>query len=94
MNAAYSSHSQVRPELAKAARSDPIRFYQLVRQFRKIQADAGVERQRQMEQLEAGTLDAEARRKIEEEVRQLAVSENLQYALEYTPELFDSVAML
>ena len=47
-----------------------------------------------MEQLKAGTLDAEARRKIEEEVRQLAVSENLQYALEYTPELFDSVAML
>ena len=93
-NAAYSSHSRVRPELANAARFDPIRFYQLVRQFRQIQADAEVESQRQMEQLKAGTIDDEVRRKIEEKVRQLAVLENLEYALEYTPESFDIIAML
>jgi len=85
-------HSQ--PELANAARSDPARFSQLLRQFRQMQADAELERQREMDRLEADPFDVEAQRKIEEAIRQQAVLENMDHALEYSPEAFGRVTML
>jgi len=85
-------HSQ--PELANAARSDPTRFSQLLRQFRQMQTDAEVERQREMDRLEADPFDVEAQRKIEELIRQQAVLENMDHALEYSPEAFGRVTML
>ena len=91
---AHSSHVQAQPELANAARSDPARFSQLLRQFRQMQADAELERQREIIRLEADPFDVEAQRKIEEAIRQQAVLENMEHALEYSPEAFGRVTML
>ena len=88
------SHTQAQPELANAARSDPARFSQLLRQFRQMQADAEIERQREITRLEADPFDIEAQRKIEEAIRQQAVLENMEHALEYSPEAFGRVTML
>ena len=92
--AAHSSRTQAQPELANAARSDPARFSQLLRQFRQMQADAEIERQREIIRLEADPFDIEAQRKIEEAIRQQAVLENMEHALEYSPEAFGRVTML
>lgn len=86
--------TQAQPELAHAARSDPTKFDQLLRQFRQMQADAELERQREIARLEADPYDIEAQRKIEEAIRQQAVLENMEHALEYSPEAFGRVTML
>jgi DNA damage-inducible protein 1 len=59
-----------------------------------MQADAELERQREMDRLEANPFDVEAQRKIEEAIRQQAVLENMEHALEYSPEAFGRVTML
>ena len=95
MNAAHRPHSQVQPELTNAARSDPARFSQLLRQIRQRQADAELERQREMNRLEVEPPDPETQQRIEEEARQWQiVLENLEYAMECTPEFFGKVTML
>ena len=57
---------------------------------------ASIEQQRQVEiaRLNADPYDVEAQRKIEEAIRQEAVLENLEHALEYSPESFGRVTML
>lgn len=59
-----------------------------------MQADAELERQREMDRLEAEPFDVEAQRKIEELIRQQAVFENMEHAMEYSPEAFGRVTML
>ena len=94
-NAVHRSRSQVQPELANAARSDPARFSQLLRQIRQRQADAELERQREMDRLEAEPPDPGTKQRTEEEAKQWqVVLENLEYAMEYTPEFFGKVTML
>lgn len=94
INVPDDPRTQSQPELANAARSDPVRFSQLLRQFRQMQADAHLERQREMDRLEADPFDIEAQQKIEEAIRQQAVLENMEHALEYSPEAFARVNML
>ena len=86
---------QSQPELADAAQHNPARFAELLRQTQQ--------RQRQMEQeraqaeaalMSAEPFDVEAQRRIEEAIRQQAVMENLEHALEYSPESFGRVTML
>jgi DNA damage-inducible protein 1 len=85
---------QTQPELAAAAVSDPQRFSELLRELSSRRADQ--ERQRTLEigRLNADPFDVEAQRRIEEAIRQEAVLENLEHAIEYSPESFGRVTML
>lgn len=75
-----------RPELAEAAASNPSRFAALLRQFRQETQHREVE--------SADPYDMDAQRRIEEAIRQEAIMENLNHALEYSPEFFGRVHML
>ena len=86
--------SQSQPDLANAAQHDPARFAELLRQTRERQYGAELNRQREIEHLNADPFDVEAQRKIEEAIRQQAVLENMEHALEYSPESFGRVMML
>lgn len=80
--------------MAQAARSDPVRFSQLLRLTRERQHQAEQAQQREIMQLNADPYDVEAQRKIEEAIRQQAVMENMEHAIEYSPESFGRVTML
>ncbi|KAI0314797.1 aspartyl protease-domain-containing protein [Amylostereum chailletii] len=81
---------QVQPEIAEAAQSNPARFAELLRQTRQRQTEAEHEIQR----LNDDPFDVEAQRRIEEAIRNQAVMENMEHALEYSPESFGRVTML
>ena len=85
-----TSHNQAQPEIAAAAQSDPARFAELLRQTsaRQLEAD------REIQRLNSNPYDIEAQSRIEEAIRQQAVMENLEHALEYSPESFGRVTML
>lgn len=85
---------QTQPEFAEAAQSNPSRFYELLRQTRERHYQAEVARQHEIELLNADPFNIEAQRKIEEAIRQQAVLENMEHALEYSPESFGTVTML
>ncbi|KAK4704799.1 DNA damage-inducible protein 1, partial [Phenoliferia sp. Uapishka_3] len=82
------------PELAEAAASDPARFRELLSQFSAMQNSAKLQQQHEAELLNADPYDIEAQKKIEEAIRQAAVLENLETAMENMPEAFGSVHML
>ena len=80
----------MQPELAQAARSDPARFASLLRQTRSRHNEADDE----ITRLNSDPYNLEAQKRIEEAIRQQAVMENLEHALEYSPEAFGRVTML
>ncbi|KAF9450167.1 hypothetical protein P691DRAFT_497091 [Macrolepiota fuliginosa MF-IS2] len=85
---------EAQPEIANAAQNDPSRFAALLRQTRERQDHAELQRQHEIERLNADPFDIEAQRKIEEAIRQQAVLENMEHALEFSPESFGRVTML
>ncbi|KAG9080246.1 DNA damage-inducible protein 1, partial [Ceratobasidium sp. 370] len=82
------------PELADAIQSNPQRFAQLLRSHRERQREAELASQREIEALNGDPLNVEAQRRIEENIRWQAVLENLEHAMEYSPEFFGRVIML
>ena len=80
--------------MAAAVRTDPQRFAQLWRELNTRRASIEQQRLAEIERLNANPFDVEAQRKIEEAIRQEAVFENLEHALEYSPESFGRVTML
>lgn len=66
--------------------NDPHRFSQLLAETRT--------QQRQMEDLDRDPFNLEAQKKIEETIRMQAVMENMQNAMEHSPESFGRVIML
>lgn len=91
---ALASLSKVNPELANAARSDPTTFASLLHTTRERQYSADLARQNEIERLNADPFDIEAQRRIEEAIKQQAIFENMEHALEYSPESFGRVTML
>ncbi|KAN0061894.1 DNA damage-inducible protein 1 [Thecaphora frezii] len=84
-----------RPDLAEAAASDPNRFLELIRAERNKMAEAHAARLRvEAELAAADEFDIDAQRRIEEAIRQERVMENLEHAMEYSPESFGRVTML
>ncbi|CAE6494846.1 unnamed protein product [Rhizoctonia solani] len=82
------------PELADAIQNDPQKFSELLRQHRERQREAEIAQQREIATLNADPYDLEAQKRIEEAIRQQAVLENMEHAMEYSPEFFGRVIML
>jgi DNA damage-inducible protein 1 len=74
-----------RPELA-AAIDSPERFAQLYRQMIDQERQEQLERSQRIAKLNADPFDVEAQTKIAEMIREEAVQENLQNAIEHNPE--------
>ncbi|SNX82729.1 related to DNA-damage inducible protein 2 [Melanopsichium pennsylvanicum] len=78
------------PTLADAAANSPTRFLQLLREQRDSMRPVTDARLDDI----TDEFDIEAQRRIEENIRQAAVMENLEHAMEYSPESFGRVTML
>jgi DNA damage-inducible protein 1 len=65
-----------------------------LRQLQERHREVELARLREIEALNADPYDVEAQRRIEEAIRQEAIMENLEHALEYSPEAFGRVTML
>lgn len=79
--------------MAEALHSPP-QFAQLLNQLQRQRYEAELAQQREIEALNANPFNVEAQKKIEEAIAQQAIMENLEHALEYSPEAFGRVTML
>ncbi|ELU38381.1 SNARE binding protein [Rhizoctonia solani AG-1 IA] len=86
-----SSSPQTQPELADAIQNDPQRFGELLRTHRERQRDAELAQQREIAALNSDPYNVDTQRRIEEAIRQQAVLENMEHAMEYSPEFFGRV---
>ncbi|KAI4228458.1 MAG: hypothetical protein L6R36_001649 [Xanthoria steineri] len=80
-------------ELADAVH-DEARWSQIYDRMLRQQQDIEAEKQRELALLNADPFNVEAQAKIEEMIRQERVIENLQHAMDHTPEAFGRVHML
>lgn len=85
---------QSEPEIADAARNDPAKFKQLYNARGERYAAMQREKHQMEELLMADPFDIEAQKKIEEAIRQQQVLENMEHAMEFSPESFGRVTML
>nr|XP_019050749.1 DNA damage-inducible protein 1 [Kwoniella bestiolae CBS 10118]OCF29679.1 DNA damage-inducible protein 1 [Kwoniella bestiolae CBS 10118] len=82
------------PETYQAIQGGTQSFKQALLRAQQRQRSAAAEKQRQIELLNADPYDIEAQKKIEEAIRMEGVMENMQHAMEYSPESFGNVTML
>ncbi|OCF42842.1 DNA damage-inducible protein 1 [Kwoniella heveanensis CBS 569] len=82
------------PETYAAVQGGTQSFKAALQRAQQRQRAAAIEKNRQIELLNADPYDIEAQKKIEEAIRQEAVLENMQHAMEYSPESFGNVTML
>lgn len=88
-------NSQTHPAIAEAVSSSPAEFFRLLSQQARTAAEAQRARQQaEMDLAAADEFDVDAQRKIEEAIREERVMENLEHAMEYSPESFGRVTML
>ena len=80
------------PQLAEAAANSPTRFLELIRAQRDQMAQAAGASSA-LDDI-TDEFDIDAQRRIEENIRQQRVMENLEHAMEYSPESFGRVTML
>lgn len=85
--------SKTQPELI-AALNDPHQFSQVLQQTSQRRYQADLQRQAEIAKLNEDPFNVDAQRKIEELIRREAVEENMQHALDYSPESFGTVTML
>lgn len=85
---------QSEPEIANAARNDPARFKEWYNARGERYAAMEREKHQMEELLMADPFDIEAQKKIEEAIRQQQVLENMEHAMEFSPESFGRVTML
>jgi DNA damage-inducible protein 1 len=74
--------------------NNPARFAEMLRQTQEMRTRAEREQVAEAALLNSDPYDVEAQRRIEEAIRQQAVMENMEHALEYSPESFGRVTML
>lgn len=65
-----------------------------MRELSARRADQERQRLLEIERLNANPFDVDAQQRIEEAIRQEAILENWEHALEYSPESFGRVTML
>ncbi|KAL8906696.1 MAG: hypothetical protein Q9207_001882 [Kuettlingeria erythrocarpa] len=80
-------------DLADAV-NDSSRFSQIYEQMLRQRDENEAQKQRELALLNADPFNVEAQAKIEEMIRQERVLENLQHAMDHTPEVFGRVHML
>ncbi len=81
------------PQLADAALNSPSRFLELVRSATQRGGGGGGDYDSGLQDI-TDEFDIDAQRRIEENIRQQRVMENLEHAMEYSPESFGRVTML
>lgn len=86
--------AQVYPEIADAAQNNPTRFRELLPQISRLSNAAKEEEERNRRLLMSDPFDVGAQKQIEENIRRQAVLENMEHAMEYSPESFGRVVML
>ncbi|KAL5933287.1 DNA damage-inducible protein 1 [Pyricularia oryzae] len=84
---------QNNPQLA-AVLDDPVAFRNMISGDRDRERRERAERQRAIQALNDDPFNVESQAKIEEMIRQECVQENLQSAMEHTPEVFGQVHLL
>ncbi|KAL7335784.1 DNA damage-inducible protein 1 [Mucor circinelloides] len=81
------------PELAHAARNDPVRFSAMVQQIEQTRRSAEAQKS-QLAAINDDPFDVEAQKRIEDAIRQENIAANLEAAMEYNPESFARVTRL
>ncbi|GAA5822988.1 hypothetical protein JCM5353_007844 [Sporobolomyces roseus] len=82
------------PDFAAAAENDPVKFREFLHQMASMQESARLQQQHESSLLNSDPFNIEAQKKIEEAIRQEAVLENMEQAMEQMPESFGQVHML